>query len=110
MPVSLRDDDDDYDDGDWAALDVVILIWVFYSVSLKTVQVTDTFDGYDMDKVMPTMRDNGVGGGVRKARAAVVDVAALPSRDDDGRDRAVMASHGMMVVASGEVWKVRSCV
>jgi hypothetical protein len=63
MPVSLRDNDDDYDDGDWAALDVVILIWVFYSVSLKTVQVTDTFDGYDMDKVMPTMRDNGVGGG-----------------------------------------------
>jgi len=51
-----------------------------------------------------------LGGGVRKARAAVFDVAALPSRDDDGRDRAVMASHGMMVVASGDVWKVRSCV
>jgi hypothetical protein len=48
---------------------------------------------------------------VRKARAAVVDVAALPSRDDDGRDRAAMASHGMMVVASGDIWKVRSmCV
>ncbi len=30
-------------------------------------------------------------------RAAVFDVAALPSRDDDRRDRVVMASHGMMV-------------
>ena len=77
---------------------------VFYSVSLKMVQVTDTFDGYGMDKVMLTTRDKEVGGGVKK------DVAALPSRDDDGRDRAVMASHGMMVVASGDVWKVRSCV
>ena len=47
---------------------------------------------------------------MRKARAAVIDIAALPSRDDDRRDRAVMASHGMMVVASGDVWKVRSCV
>ena len=63
MPVTLCDDDDDYDDGDWAASDVVILIRVFYSVSLKMVQVTDTFDGYDMDKFMPTMRDNNVGGG-----------------------------------------------
>ena len=65
MPVSLHDDDDNYHDGDWAASDVVILIRVFYSVSLKTVQVqvTDTFDGYDMDKVMSTMRDNNVGGG-----------------------------------------------
>ena len=63
MPVSLRDNDNDYDDGDWAASDVVILIRVFYSVSLKMVQVTDTFDGYDMDKVMPTTRDNDVGGG-----------------------------------------------
>ena len=35
MPVSLRDDDNNYDDGDWAASDVVILIRVFYSVSLK---------------------------------------------------------------------------
>ena len=41
---------------------------------------------------------------------AVVDVAALPSRDDDRRDRAVMASHGMMVVVSGDIWKVRNCV
>ena len=41
---------------------------------------------------------------MRKARAAVVDVAALPSRDDDGRDRAAMTSHGMMVVASGDIW------
>ena len=49
--------------GDWAASDVVILIRVFYSVSLKMVQVTDTFDGYDMDKVMPTTRDNDVGRG-----------------------------------------------
>ena len=63
MPVSLRDDDDDYDDGDWAASDVVILRRVFYSDSLKTVQVTDTFNGYDMDKVMPTTRVNDVGGG-----------------------------------------------
>jgi hypothetical protein len=63
MPVSLCDDDNDYDDGDWAASDVVFLIRGFYSVSLKTVQVTDTFDGYDMDKVMPTTRDNNVGGG-----------------------------------------------
>ncbi len=63
MPVSLRDDDDDYVDDDWAASDVVILIRVFYSVSLKMVQVTDTFDGYDMDKVMPTTRDNDVGRG-----------------------------------------------
>jgi len=63
-----------------------------------------------MDKVMPTTRDNAVGGGVRKARAAVADVVALPSRDNDGRDMAVMASHSMMVVASGDVWKVRSCV
>jgi hypothetical protein len=47
---------------------------------------------------------------VRKARAAAIDVAALPSRDDDRRDRAAMASHGMMVVASGDIWKVRSCV
>jgi hypothetical protein len=103
MPVSLREDDDDYDDGDWAASDVVILIRVFYSVSLQTVQVTDTFDGYDTDKVMTTTRDNDVRGGVRKARAA------LPSRDDDQRDRAAMASHGM-AVASGNIWKVRSCV
>ena len=66
MPVSLRDNDDDYDNGDWAALDVVILIRVFYSVSLKMVQVTDTFDGYGMDKVMPTTRDNDVGGGVEE--------------------------------------------
>ena len=111
MPVSLCDDDNEYDDGDWAASDVVFLIRGFYSVSLKTVQVTDTFDGYDMDKVMPTTRDNDVrGGGVRKARAAVVDVAALPLQDDNGRDRAVMASHGMMVVASGDFWKVRSYV
>ena len=66
MPVSLRDNDDDYDDGDWAASDVVILIRVFYSVSLKMVQVTDTFDGYGMDKVMPTTRDNDVGGGVEE--------------------------------------------
>ena len=110
MPVSLRNDDDDYDNGDWVASDVVILIRVFYSASLKMVQVTDTFDGYDMDKVMPTTRGNGVGGGVRKARAAAVDVAALPLRDGDGRDTAVMASHGMMVEASGDVWKVRSCV
>ena len=50
------------------------------------------------------------GGGVRKARVAVVDVAALPSRDDDRRDRVAMASHGMMVVASGDIWKVRSCM
>ena len=50
------------------------------------------------------------GGGGRKARVAVVDVAALPSRDDDRRDRAAMASHGMMVVASGDIWKVRSCM
>ena len=64
MPVSLRDNDDDYDDGDWAASDVVILIRIFYSVSLKTVQVTDTFDGYDMDKVMTMTRyDDGGGGG-----------------------------------------------
>ena len=76
MPVSLRNDDDDYGDGDWAALDVVILIRVFYSVSLKTVQVTDTFDGYNTDKVMMTMRDDdsGAEGGVRKVRAAFVDV------------------------------------
>jgi hypothetical protein len=67
---------------------------------------TTTFDGYGMDKVMRT-NDNE---GVRKARAAVVDVAALPLRDDDRRDRAAMASHGMMVVASGNIWKVRSCV
>jgi len=63
MPVSLRDDDDDYNDGDWAVSDVVILIRVFYSVSLKTVQVTDTFDGYDMDKVMRTTRDDAGRGG-----------------------------------------------
>ena len=63
MPVSLRDDDDDYDDGDWVASDVVILIRVFYSVSLKTVQVTDTFDGYDMDKIMTMTRDDDDGGG-----------------------------------------------
>ena len=74
------------------------------------VHVTDNFDGYDMDKVMTTMRDDDVGGGVRKVRAAVVGIAALPSGDDDRRDRAVMASHGMMVVASGDIWKVRSCV
>ena len=43
-------------------------------------------------------------------RAAVVDFAALPSGDNDRRDRAVMVSHGMMVVASGDIWKVRSCV
>ena len=42
--------------------------------------------------------------------AAVFDIAALPSRDNKGRYRVVMASHGMMVVASGDVWKVRSCV
>ena len=63
MPVSLRNDDEDYDNGDWVASDVVILIRVFYSASLKMVQVTDTFDGYDMDKVMPTTRDNDVGRG-----------------------------------------------
>ena len=63
MLVSLRDDDNDYDNGDWAVLDLVILIRVFYSVSLKTVQVTDTFDGYDMDKVMTTTRDDTGGGG-----------------------------------------------
>ena len=63
MPVSLRDDDEDYDDGDWAASYMVILIRVLYSVSLKMVHVTDTFDGYDMDKVMATMRDDDVGGG-----------------------------------------------
>ena len=63
MPVSLRDDDEDYDDGDWAASYMVILIRVLYSVSLKMVHVTDTFDGYDMDKVMVTMRDDDVGGG-----------------------------------------------
>jgi hypothetical protein len=63
MPVSLRDDDDDYDDGDWAASDVVILIRVVYSVSVETVQVTDTFDGYDRDKVMTTMRDDDSRGG-----------------------------------------------
>ena len=76
MPVSLRNDDDDYGDGDWAALDVVILIRVFYSVSLKTVQVTDTFDGYNTDKVMMTTRndDGGAEGGVRNVRAAFVDV------------------------------------
>jgi len=56
-----------------------------------------------------TTRDDGGGGGGRKAREAVVDVAAaLPSRDD-GRDRAATASHGMMMVASGDIWKVRSC-
>ncbi len=63
MPVSLRDDDDDYDDGDWAVSDVVILIRVFYSVSFKMVQVRDTFDGYNMDKVMTTTRDKAGGGG-----------------------------------------------
>ena len=47
---------------------------------------------------------------MRKARAAVVDVGALPSRDDNGRDRAAMVSQDMMVVASGYIWKVRSCV
>ena len=75
---------------------------------------TTTFDGYGMDKVMRTNDNVGRrrrgGGGVRKARVAVVDVAALPSRDDDRRDRAAMASHGMMVVASGDIWKVRSCM
>jgi len=34
---------------------------------------------------------------LRKARPAVFDVAALPSRDDDRRDRAAMARNGMMV-------------
>ena len=63
MPVSLRDDDDDYDDSDWAASDVVILIRVVYSVSVKTIQVTDTFDGYDRDKVMTTTRDDASRGG-----------------------------------------------
>ena len=47
---------------------------------------------------------------MRKVRAAVVNIAALPSGDNDRRDRAVMASHGMMVVASGDFWKVRSYV
>jgi len=61
MPVSLHDDDDVYDDGDWAASDVVILIRVFYSVSLKMVQVTDTFDGYNTDKVMMMTRDDDGG-------------------------------------------------
>ena len=41
---------------------------------------------------------------------AVVNVVALPSRDDNGRDRAAMASHDMMVVVSADIWKVRSCV
>ena len=63
MPVSLRDDDDDYGDGDWAASDVVILIRVVYSVSVKMIQVTDTFDGYDRDKVMTTTRDDDSRGG-----------------------------------------------
>jgi hypothetical protein len=67
---------------------------------------TTTFDGYGMDKVMRTSNNEGV----RKARAAVVDVAALPLWDDNRRDRAAMASHGMMVVASGDIWKVRSCM
>jgi hypothetical protein len=34
---------------------------------------------------------------LRKARVAVFDVAALPLRDNDRRDRAAMASQGMMV-------------
>jgi hypothetical protein len=41
--------------------------------------------------------------------AAVFDIAALPSRDDDRRDRAAMASHGMMVwraVTSGKLGAV----
>jgi hypothetical protein len=44
---------------------------------------------------------------------AVFDVAALPSRDDDRRDRAAMVSHGMMVWRAatsgklGSVCKVR---
>ena len=63
MPVSLRDDDNDYGDGDWAALDVVILIRVVYSVSVKTIQVTHAFDGYDRDKVMTTTRDDDSRGG-----------------------------------------------
>ena len=50
---------------------------------------------------------------MRKVRAAVFNVAALPSRDDDRRDRAAMASHGMMVWPAatsgklGAVCKVR---
>jgi hypothetical protein len=42
--------------------------------------------------------------------AAVFDVAALPLRDEDRRDKTVMASHGMMVVVSGDIWKVRNYV
>ena len=50
---------------------------------------------------------------MRKVRAAVFDVATLPSRDDNRRDRVAMASNGMMVWQAatsgklGAVCKVR---